>query len=125
MARLHSAPTISQMAQGSAGRDHNPFGLSDSLARGIQEGTTYGTADVYRYNDIEHKLQLHDPHTTMLQVPGIDHPPITACFSGRDMRPTDLFGHAVTRNPSCPELPTVPVSDTQLTTHPAQLTRVH
>lgn len=85
------------MAQGSDGRDHNPFGFSVWLAGGgIQGGMAYGATDDYGYHAIEHKLELHDLHATMLNVLGIEHTQLTVRFSGRDMRLTDVFGHVVT-----------------------------
>lgn len=85
------------MAQGSDGRDHNPFGFSIWMAGGgIQGGMAYGATDDYGYHAIEHKLEIHDLHATMLHVLGIDHTKLTVRFSGRDMRLTDVFGHVVT-----------------------------
>ena len=85
------------MAQGSDGRDHNPFGFSIWMAGGgIQGGLAYGATDDYGYHAIEHKLEMHDLHATMLHVLGIDHTRLTVRFSGRDMRLTDVFGHVVT-----------------------------
>ncbi len=82
------------MAQGSNGRDHNPFGYSIWLAGGgIQGGMAYGATDDYGYHAIEHKMEMHDLHATMLHVLGIDHTQLTVRFSGRDMRLTDVFGH--------------------------------
>jgi hypothetical protein len=83
-------------AQGSDGRDHNPFGFSVWLAGGgIKGGTTYGATDEYGYHAIENKLEIHDLHATMLHLLGIDHERLTIRHSGRDMRLTDVFGHVV------------------------------
>jgi len=85
------------MAQGSDGRDHNPFGFSVWLAGGgIRGGMTYGATDDYGYHAIDKKLEMYDLHATMLHVLGIDHTKLTVRFSGRDMRLTDVFGHVVT-----------------------------
>jgi hypothetical protein len=85
------------MAQGSDGRDHNPFGYSIWLAGGgIQGGMAYGATDDYGYYAVEHKLEIHDLHATMLHVLGIDHTRLTVRFGGRDMRLTDVFGHVIT-----------------------------
>ncbi|MCR9119772.1 MAG: DUF1501 domain-containing protein, partial [bacterium] len=47
-------------AQGSAGRDHNPFGFSLWLAGGgVRGGTTYGATDEYGYKAIENRLEIH------------------------------------------------------------------
>jgi hypothetical protein len=83
-------------AQGSDGRDHNPFGFTVWMAGGgVKGGTTYGATDEYGYHAIENKLEMHDLHATMLHLLGIDHEKLTVRHSGRDMRLTDVFGHVV------------------------------
>lgn len=84
------------MAQGSDGRDHNPFGFSIWMAGGgVKGGTTYGATDEYGYHAIENKCDIHDLHATMLHLAGIDHTRLTMRFGGRDMRLTDVFGHVL------------------------------
>jgi hypothetical protein len=81
------------MAQGSDGRDHNPYGFSIWLAGGgIKGGTIYGATDEYGYFAIENKRDIHDLHATMLHLLGIDHKRSTFRFGGRDMRLTDVHG---------------------------------
>jgi uncharacterized protein (DUF1501 family) len=83
-------------AQGSNGRDHNPFGFSVWLAGGgVRGGMTYGATDEYGYKAVENKVEIHDLHATMLHLLGIDHTKLTVRFSGRDMRLTDVFGEVV------------------------------
>ncbi len=83
-------------AQGSDGRDHNPFAYSIWLAGGgIKGGTVYGMTDEYGYKCVENRLEMHDLHATMLHLLGMDHTKLTYRFSGRDMRLTDIAGHAV------------------------------
>ena len=54
-------------AQGSDGRDHNPYGFSVWLAGGgIKGGTIYGATDEYGYRTIENRVEIHDLHATML-----------------------------------------------------------
>jgi len=85
------------MAQGSEGRDHNPFGFSIWMAGGgIKGGTTYGATDDYGYHAVENKCDIHDLHATMLHLAGVDHTQLTVRFGGRDMRLTDVFGHVLT-----------------------------
>lgn len=85
------------MAQGSDGRDHNPYGFSVWLAGGgVRGGMTYGATDEYGYHAIEHRLEMHDLHATVLHLLGIDHTRLTVRFGGRDMRLTDVFGHVIT-----------------------------
>ncbi len=83
-------------AQGSNGRDHNPFGFSLWMAGGgIKGGTVYGATDEYGYKAIENRLEIHDLHATMLHLLGVDHEKQTFRFSGRDMRLTDVHGHVI------------------------------
>ena len=83
-------------AQGSDGRDHNPFGFSLWLAGGgVRGGTVYGTTDEFGYKVVEKKLLMHDLHATMLHLLGMDHTKLTFRFGGRDMRLTDVHGEVV------------------------------
>jgi hypothetical protein len=83
-------------AQGSLGRDHNPFGFSLWLAGGgVKGGTVYGATDEYGYKAIENKLTIHDLHATMLHLLGIDHTRLTYRYSSRDMRLTDVHGEVI------------------------------
>jgi hypothetical protein len=83
-------------AQGSDGRDHNPFGFSIWMAGGgVQGGMAYGGTDDYGYKAVENKVHLHDLHATMLHLLGIDHTRLTFRFGGRDMRLTDVHGEVV------------------------------
>ena len=84
------------MAQGTDGRDHNPFGFSMWMAGGgIKGGTVYGATDEYGYFAIENKVQVHDLHATMLHLLGMDHKRLTFRFGGRDMRLTDVHGEVM------------------------------
>jgi hypothetical protein len=84
------------MAQGTDGRDHNPYGFTIWLAGGgIKGGTIHGATDDYGYHAIENKVEIHDLHATMLHLLGIDHKRLTVRFSGRDMRLTDVHGEVV------------------------------
>ncbi len=81
------------MAQGSNGRDHNPFGFTIWMAGGgVKGGTIYGATDEYGYFAIENKSTIHDLHATMLHLLGVDHKRLTYRFSSRDMRLTDVHG---------------------------------
>jgi hypothetical protein len=84
-------------AQGSDGRDHNPFGFSMWLAGGgVKGGTIYGATDEYGYKVIENRCEIHDLHATMLHLLGVDHKRLTFRFSGRDFRLTDVYGEILT-----------------------------
>lgn len=83
-------------AQGSDGRDHNPFGFSVWLAGGgVKGGTAYGATDEYGYKVVENKCMMHDLHATMLHLLGIDHKKLTYRWGGRDMRLTDVHGELI------------------------------
>src|SRR5262249_59617447 len=83
-------------AQGSDGRDHNPFGFSVWLAGGgIKGGTIYGATDDYGYKVVENKVTIHDLHATLLHLLGLDHKKLTVRFSGPDMRLTDVHGEII------------------------------
>lgn len=80
-------------AQGSDGRDHNPFGFSMWMAgAGIKGGTIYGETDEFGYKAVVNKAEIHDMHATMLHLMGMDHERLTYRFGGRDMRLTDVHG---------------------------------
>jgi Protein of unknown function (DUF1501) len=84
------------MAQGTDGRDHNPYGFTIWLAGGgIKGGTIYGATDDYGYHAIENKVEIHDLHATMLHLLGMDHKRLTYRFGGRDMRLTDVHGEII------------------------------
>ncbi|WZO96660.1 DUF1501 domain-containing protein [Isosphaeraceae bacterium EP7] len=84
------------MAQGTDGRDHNPFGFSMWLAGGgIKGGVIHGATDDYGYHAVQDKVEIHDLHATMLHLLGVDHTKLTARFGGRDMRLTDVHGEVV------------------------------
>jgi hypothetical protein len=84
------------MAQGTNGRDHNPFGFTMWLAGGgVQGGTVHGATDDYGYFTVAGKVEIHDLHATMLHLLGMDHERVTYRFGGRDMRLTDVHGKVV------------------------------
>src|SRR5260370_42540177 len=86
------------MAQGSDGRDHNPFGFTVWLAGGgVKGGHIHGATDDYGYHAVEDKVPMHDLHATMLHLLGLDHKKVIYRFGGRDMRLTDVHGELVTR----------------------------
>ena len=84
------------MAQGTDGRDHNPYGFTVWFAGGgIKGGTIFGATDDYGYHAVENKVEIYDLHATMLHLLGIDHKRLTYRFGGRDMRLTDVHGEVI------------------------------
>ena len=81
-------------AQGSNGRDHNPFGFSLWLAGGgVKGGTTYGATDELGYKAVEKVSTVYDLWATVLHCLGVDHEKLTYRWGGRDLRLTDVHGH--------------------------------
>lgn len=83
-------------AQGSDGRDHNPFAFSIWMAGGgVRAGTTYGQTDEFGYKVVDRPVAIHDLHATMLHLMGVDHQRLTFRFGGRDHRLTDVHGKVI------------------------------
>lgn len=83
-------------AQGSNGRDHNPFGFTVWMAGGgIKGGVSYGETDDWGYKAVKDRVEIHDLHATMLHMLGIEHERSTFRFGGRDVRLTDVHGHVL------------------------------
>lgn len=81
-------------AQGTNGRDHNPYGFTMWMAGGgVKGGASVGQTDDFGYKVVENRWDMHDLHATMLHLLGIDHTKSTVRFGGRDMRLTDVHGH--------------------------------
>ncbi|MFN9718702.1 MAG: DUF1501 domain-containing protein, partial [Planctomycetota bacterium] len=83
-------------AQGSDGRDHNPFGFTVWLAGGgIKGGTVYGATDELGYHAVENVTTVYDLWATVLHQLGVNHESLTYRFGGRDFRLTDVHGHVI------------------------------
>ena len=80
-------------AQGTNGRDHNPFGFTMWAAGGgFRPGTSFGATDELGYKAVEDPVTIHDLHATVMHLLGIDHERLTYRFGGRDLRLTDVYG---------------------------------
>ena len=83
-------------AQGTIGRDHNPFGFSLWLAGGgLKKGFIYGQTDEFGYRVVENQCSVHDLHATVLHLLGLDHKKLSYRFGGRDYTLTDVHGHVL------------------------------
>src|SRR6185369_5604555 len=83
------------MGQGT-GRDHHILGFSVFLAGGgVKRGTTYGATDELGYRAVDHVVDVHDLHATMLALMGINHQRLTTKFQGLDVRLTGVAGNIV------------------------------
>ena len=78
------------------GRDHNPGGFTVWLAGGgVKPGFAYGETDEFGHAAIMNKVHMHDLHSTILYLLGLDHERLTYRYAGRDFRLTDVHGRIV------------------------------
>ena len=83
-------------AQGKDGRDHFAKGFTYWLAGGgARRGVYYGETDELGLTITKDPVHLHDLHTTILHLMGLDHEKLTYRYAGRDHRLTDVNGHVV------------------------------
>jgi hypothetical protein len=83
-------------AQGTNGRDHNPYGFSVWMAGGgVKGGHIHGATDEFGYHAVDHVSSVYDLWATVLHLMGVDHEDLTYRFSGRDLRLTDVHGHVM------------------------------
>jgi Protein of unknown function (DUF1501) len=81
------------VAEGSDGRDHNPYGFTMWMAGGgVKGGMAYGATDEFGYFAVENRVNIYDLHATLLHLLGIDHKQLTFRHNGRDFRLTDVHG---------------------------------
>ena len=82
-------------SEGSAGRDHNPYGYSVWMAGGgIKGGTVYGTTDDFGFRAEQHPVQVRDLHATILYLLGLNHDELTYYFQGVEQRLTQIDGES-------------------------------
>ena len=61
------------VAEGSDGRDHNPYGYTIWMAGGgVKKGFVYGATDEFGYYAVEDRMHIHDLHATMLHLLGLE-----------------------------------------------------
>ncbi|MCH2208244.1 MAG: DUF1501 domain-containing protein [Lentisphaerales bacterium] len=86
-----------KMSATNYGRDHHPACFPMWFAGGgIKGGTVYGETDDFSYNIAsKEKMHIHDFHSTILHLLGINHERLTFRFQGRNFRLTDVHGHVV------------------------------
>jgi len=83
-------------AQGSDGRDHNPYGFSAWIAGGgVRGGTVFGATDDLGYHAVEQPVTVHDLWATVLHLLGVDHERLTFRHGGRDHRLSDVHGRPI------------------------------
>ncbi|MFM7056679.1 MAG: DUF1501 domain-containing protein [Planctomycetota bacterium] len=83
-------------SSGTDGRDHHVSGYTIWLAgAGVRGGITFGATDEMGMSAVEHPIDIHDVHATILHLLGINHEQLTFRFGGRDMRLTDVHGRVL------------------------------
>ena len=70
-----------------SGRDHNPTGFTMWLAGGgAKGGTTIGATDEFGLRAVQDKMHVHDFHSTILAMLGVDHTSLIYRHQGRNER---------------------------------------
>ncbi len=83
-------------AQGSDGRDHDPYGFSLFVAGGgFKGGHAYGQTDEFGYQVVENEVNVYSFWATIQHQLGLNHEDVTYHFAGRDYRLSDVEGHVV------------------------------
>jgi len=78
------------------GRDHHVNGYCLFMAGGgFRGGMTYGETDEFGNSVIQHPVDIHDIHATLLNQLGVDHERLTFRHGGRDHRLTDVHGRVI------------------------------
>ena len=76
------------------GRDHNPTGFTMWMAGGgVRGGTVHGTTDEIGLHAVENRLHVHDLHSTILYLMGLDHKKLVYFHAGRPERIDANEGH--------------------------------
>ncbi|MGB1816453.1 MAG: DUF1501 domain-containing protein, partial [Rubripirellula sp.] len=82
-------------AQGSNGRDHNPFGFTVWMAGGgVKGGQVIGATDELGLWAVQDRLHVHDLHATVLHLLGIHNLDLVYRYKGRPETPTINEGEA-------------------------------
>ncbi|QDT10346.1 DUF1501 domain-containing protein [Stieleria marina] len=82
------------MSEQGDGRDHNPTGFTMVMAGGgVKGGKTYGATDEIGLHAVEDRLHVHDLHSTILYLMGLDHKKLIYMHKGRPERIDQNEGH--------------------------------
>ena len=75
------------MSEKGDGRDHNPTGFTMWMAGGgVRSGRAYGTTDEVGLHAVEDRLHVHDIHSTILHLMGVNHHKLVYIHKGRPER---------------------------------------
>ncbi len=82
------------MSEKGDGRDHNPTGFTMWMAGGgVKGGQTIGATDELGLYATEDKLHVHDIHSTIMALLGLDHTQVVYMHKGRPERVDLNEGH--------------------------------
>lgn len=82
------------MSEKGDGRDHNPTGFTMWMAGGgVKGGQTIGATDELGLHATEDKLHVHDIHSTIMALLGLDHTEVVYMHKGRPERVDLNEGH--------------------------------
>ena len=82
------------MSEKGDGRDHNPTGFTMWMAGGgTKGGQTVGATDELGLYAIEDKMHVHDIHSTIMAMLGLDHTEVVYMHKGRPERVDMNEGH--------------------------------
>ncbi|MEM1294115.1 MAG: DUF1501 domain-containing protein [Verrucomicrobiota bacterium] len=82
------------MSEKGDGRDHNPTGFTMWMAGGgVKGGQTIGATDELGLFAVEDKLHVHDVHSTIMALMGLDHTEVVYMHKGRPERVDLNEGH--------------------------------
>lgn len=82
------------MSEKGDGRDHNPTGFTMWMAGGgVKGGQTIGATDDLGLFAVEDKLHVHDIHSTIMALMGLDHTEVVYMHKGRPERVDLNEGH--------------------------------
>lgn len=83
------------MSEKGDGRDHNPTGFTMWMAGGgVRAGQAYGSTDEAGLHAVEDRLHVHDLHSTILHLLGLDHRQLIYLHKGRPERIDQNEGNA-------------------------------
>ena len=82
------------MSEQGGGRDHNPNGFTMWMAGGgVRGGQTIGATDDLGLYAVQDKMHVHDLHSTILHLLGVDHTQLVYPHKGRPERIDQNEGH--------------------------------
>lgn len=86
------------MSEAGDGRDHNPTGFTMWMAGGgVEGGRTIGATDELGLYAVEDRLHVHDLHSSILHLLGLDHTKLIYSHKGRPERIDQNEGHVLAK----------------------------